>query len=56
MKAASVPAFAIVGCGYLFTSLAAKTITFFLAWNAIGLIVYLAYGRARSLLAEPAVP
>jgi APA family basic amino acid/polyamine antiporter len=49
-----VAPFAIVGCGYLFTSLAAKTITFFLVWNAIGLVVYLVYGRTRSLLARPA--
>jgi APA family basic amino acid/polyamine antiporter len=43
---------AVVGCAYLFTSLQAKTILFFFAWNAIGVLAYLAYGRSRSRLAE----
>ena len=42
---------AVLGCLYLFTSLSAKTITFFFAWNAIGVVVYLIYGRAKSALA-----
>lgn len=42
----------LVGCAYLFTSLTAKTIIFFFVWNAIGVLVYLAYGRTRSALAE----
>jgi basic amino acid/polyamine antiporter, APA family len=42
---------AVLGCAYLFTSLSAKTITFFFAWNAVGVVVYLLYGRARSALA-----
>jgi basic amino acid/polyamine antiporter, APA family len=41
----------ILGCLYLFTSLSLKTITFFLAWNAIGVLVYLVYGRTQSRLA-----
>lgn len=41
----------IAGCAYLFTSLAAKTMIFFAAWNAVGVVVYLIYGRARSRLA-----
>jgi APA family basic amino acid/polyamine antiporter len=41
----------IAGCLYLFTSLSAKTIEFFLIWNAIGVVVYLVYGRSRSQLA-----
>ena len=41
----------IAGCIYLFTSLAAKTIVFFFAWNLIGVLVYLAYGRGKSRLA-----
>jgi APA family basic amino acid/polyamine antiporter len=41
----------IAGCLYLFTSLSAKTIVFFLAWNAIGVGVYLVYGRTKSRLA-----
>ncbi|MBI1200515.1 MAG: amino acid permease [Phenylobacterium sp.] len=42
---------AVLGCAYLFTSLSAKTITFFFIWNAIGVVAYLVYGRTRSLLA-----
>ena len=41
---------AVLGCLYLFTSLSAKTITFFFVWNAIGVLAYLAYGRANSRL------
>lgn len=42
----------IAGCLYLFSSLAAQTIIFFMIWNVIGVAVYLLYGRARSRLAE----
>jgi APA family basic amino acid/polyamine antiporter len=42
---------AVLGCVYLFTSLSAKTITFFFTWNALGVIVYLLFGRVRSRLA-----
>jgi APA family basic amino acid/polyamine antiporter len=42
----------ILGCLYLFTSLSAKTIVFFFAWNAVGVVVYLLYGRAQSRLAR----
>jgi len=42
---------AVLGCLYLFTSLAAKTITFFFIWNAIGVVIYLVYARTRSRLA-----
>jgi len=41
----------IAGCLYLFTSLSAKTMIFFLAWNLVGVVVYLAYGRVKSVLA-----
>ncbi len=41
----------ILGCAYLFTSLAAKTMIFFAFWNLIGVVVYLIYGRAKSRLA-----
>ena len=41
---------AIVGCLYLFTSLQVVTQKSFFAWNAIGLLVYFAYGRARAVL------
>ncbi|MES2724357.1 MAG: amino acid permease [Pseudomonadota bacterium] len=42
---------AVLGCLYLFTSLSVKTMVFFLLWNAIGLVAYLAYGRVKSRLA-----
>jgi len=42
---------AVLGCLYLFTSLSAKTIEFFFAWNALGVVVYLLYSRTRSRLA-----
>ena len=42
---------AVVGCVYLFTSLSRLTISFFFLWNAIGVVVYLLYGRTRSALA-----
>jgi basic amino acid/polyamine antiporter, APA family len=41
----------ILGCIYLFTSLSAKTMIFFAVWNAIGVVVYLLYGRVQSRLA-----
>ena len=39
---------AILGCAYLFISLPAQTQYYFLIWNAIGLVIYFAYGLARS--------
>jgi APA family basic amino acid/polyamine antiporter len=42
---------AVLGCAYLFNSLSTKTIAFFFAWNAVGVGVYLLYGRAKSALA-----
>jgi APA family basic amino acid/polyamine antiporter len=42
---------AVVGCLYLFTSLQTKTMLFFFAWNAIGVLAYLVYGRMKSRLA-----
>jgi APA family basic amino acid/polyamine antiporter len=42
---------AVIGCVYLFTSLSAKTMEFFAAWNAFGVVVYLLYSRTRSRLA-----
>ena len=41
----------ILGCVYLFTSLSAKTMIFFAVWNAVGVVVYLLYGRTQSQLA-----
>lgn len=42
---------AVLGCIYLFISLPEATRTRFFIWNAIGVVVYLAYGRTRSVLA-----
>jgi basic amino acid/polyamine antiporter, APA family len=42
---------AVVGCIYLFFSLARLTQVAFLVWNALGVVVYFAYGRRKSLLA-----
>jgi APA family basic amino acid/polyamine antiporter len=39
---------AILGCAYLFWSLPVKTQTYFLAWNAGGLILYWLYGHGRA--------
>ncbi|HEY0660962.1 MAG TPA: amino acid permease [Lysobacter sp.] len=43
---------AILGCLYLFWSLPQRTQLWFLLWNAIGVVAYLAYGRRSSLLAR----
>jgi len=39
---------AILGCLYLFISLPGLTIARFFIWNAIGLAIYMLYGRIRS--------
>jgi APA family basic amino acid/polyamine antiporter len=41
----------VLGCLYLFSSLSVKTMLFFAAWNAIGVIVYLVFSRRTSALA-----
>nr|WP_260929716.1 amino acid permease [Novosphingobium sp. 9] len=46
----------ILGCLYLLVSLGYATIERFVIWNAIGLAVYLLYGRRNSLLRTGAVP
>jgi APA family basic amino acid/polyamine antiporter len=38
----------ILGCIYLFTNLSRLTIEFFFVWNAIGLVIYFAYGAPRA--------
>ena len=43
---------AIFGCLYLFWSLPHRTQIWFLVWNVVGVIVYLAYSRRASLLAR----
>ena len=42
---------AIAGCLYLFWSLPSITKILFFAWNAVGLSVYMVYGRTESRLA-----
>jgi APA family basic amino acid/polyamine antiporter len=44
---------AILGCLYLLFSLPSSTIVRFCLWNAIGLAIYVAYGRRRSDLRAP---
>jgi APA family basic amino acid/polyamine antiporter len=44
--------FAVIGCLYLFAGLPTKTMIFFLIWNAIGLLVYLAWARRNSNMAK----
>ena len=41
---------AILGCLWLFTSLPTRTLKSCFLWNAIGIVLYVAYGRRRSLL------
>ena len=43
---------AIFGCLYLFWSLPHRTQLWFLAWNAVGVVVYVLYSRRTSLLAK----
>jgi len=43
---------AILGCLYLFWSLPQRTQIWFLCWNVVGVVAYLAYGRRGSLLAR----
>ena len=43
---------AILGCIYLFFSLARLTQAAFVIWNALGTVVYLLYGRRKSRLAS----
>jgi len=41
---------AILGCVYLLFSLPSSTLTYCVLWNAIGLIVYFAFGRRTSIV------
>ncbi len=43
---------AILGCLYLFWSLPHRTQLWFLAWNVLGVVVYVLYSRRASLLAR----
>ncbi len=43
---------AILGCAYLFWSLPQRTQLWFLAWNALGVLVYVVYARRNSVLGK----
>jgi APA family basic amino acid/polyamine antiporter len=43
---------AVIGCLYFMWSLPAATLMRFAAWNGVGIVVYLLYGRRRSELAQ----
>ena len=43
---------AILGCIYLFFSLPTRTQLWFLAWNALGLVVYAVYSRRNAVLGK----
>jgi APA family basic amino acid/polyamine antiporter len=45
---------AVIGCLYFAASLPLATLVRFAAWNAVGAVIYLAYGRRKSSLAKPA--
>lgn len=44
----------IGGCLYLFLNLPLETLLWCLVWNAIGLVIYAAYGQGRSMLGRTA--
>ncbi|CAO4140453.1 amino acid permease [Methylorubrum extorquens] len=46
-----VGAITILGCGYLFFSLPAKTQLWFAVWNVLGLVLYALYGRKNASVA-----
>ena len=50
-----VGVFAILGCLYLFYSLPVRTQSYFLIWNAIGLLIYWVYGAPRAEAARARV-
>ena len=43
---------AIIGCLFLFFSLSAYTEKLFIAWTAVGLVIYYFYGRTHSNIAK----
>lgn len=47
---------AVIGCLYFMVSLPEATLLRFAGWNLLGFVLYLAYGRSRSLLAQSAAP
>jgi APA family basic amino acid/polyamine antiporter len=51
-----IPALGIVLCGYLLLSLSAATWINFLAWMAIGFVIYFGYGYRKSLVSAGRIP
>jgi len=47
-----VPVLGMLACGWLMLDLPVETWLWFLAWTAIGLVIYLTYGRRHSTFAE----
>jgi APA family basic amino acid/polyamine antiporter len=47
-----VPAVSALACLYLMTNLSIETWLRFLAWMALGLLIYVTWGRRRSRLAD----
>jgi APA family basic amino acid/polyamine antiporter len=49
-----VPLLGIAFCGYLMVSLPLVTWLRFFIWMAVGMVIFFAYSRRRSLLAQQA--
>ena len=47
-----VPILAVLACGWLMLNLSVETWIRFVAWMAIGVLVYFAYGRRKSVLGQ----
>ncbi|WP_231610070.1 amino acid permease [Rhodococcus sp. CX] len=47
-----VPILAVLACGWLMLNLSVETWIRFVAWMAIGVVVYFAYGRRKSVLGQ----
>ncbi|MGW5145917.1 APC family permease, partial [Rhodococcus koreensis] len=47
-----VPILAVLACGWLMLNLSVETWIRFLVWMALGVVVYLAYGRRKSVLGQ----
>ncbi len=47
-----VPILAVLACGWLMLNLSVETWIRFVAWMALGVLVYFAYGRRKSVLGQ----